>query len=68
MAIRENKTFIQEMPDIKEVGSEVFLDFEGILDRNSNYLIGVIIKANNTEKEYSFWANCNEDENKIFIQ
>jgi len=68
LAIREGKTFIQEIPNIKEAETEVFLDFEGIIDRNSNYLIGVIIKTNNTEKEYSFWANNKDEEVKIFIQ
>jgi predicted RecB family nuclease len=37
-------------------------------DRNSNYLIGIIIRTDNTEKEYSFWANSDEEENCIFIQ
>ena len=68
LAIRENKTFIQEMPNLKEVETEVFLDFEGIPDRNSNYLIGIIIRVDNIENEYSFWANSKADENTIFIQ
>lgn len=68
LAIRDNKTFIQEIPNLKEVETEVFLDFEGIPDRNSNYLIGLIIKTGNIDKEYSFWANSKEDENYIFIQ
>ena len=68
LAIRENKTFIQEIPNLKEVETEVFLDFEGIPDRNSNYLIGLIIKTGNIAKEYSFWANSKGEENYIFIQ
>jgi predicted RecB family nuclease len=68
LAIRESKTLIQEMPSLKEVETEIFLDFEGIPDRNSNYLIGVIIRTTNVEKEYSFWANSKGDENAIFTQ
>jgi hypothetical protein len=34
LAIRDNKTFIQQMPNLNEVETEVFLDFEGIPDRN----------------------------------
>ncbi len=68
LAIREDKTLIQDFPSLKEVETEVFVDFEGIPDKNSNYLIGLIIKTNNTENEYSFWANNKEDEKKIFIQ
>ncbi len=44
LAIREGKTFIQEIISLKQVETEVFLDFEGIIDRNSNYLIGVILE------------------------
>lgn len=68
LAIREGKTFIQEMPELKQVETEVYLDFEGILDRGSNYLIGVILKTNNVETEYSFWANNEEQQTNIFIE
>ena len=68
LAIRENKTFILEMPNLKQTQTEVFLDFEGIPDKNSNYLIGLILRTNKVEKEYSFWANNKDDETKIFIE
>ena len=68
LAIRENKTFIQENTILRQVDTEVFIDFEGIIDRGFNYLIGVVIKTKDTESEYSFWAdNCTEEEN-IFIK
>lgn len=68
LAIRERKTFIQEIPVLKQVETEVFLDFEGILDRGSNYLIGVILKTNEVETEYSFWANNEDQQTEIFIE
>jgi len=68
LAIRENNTFILEAPNLKQFETEVYLDLEGILDRNFNYLIGVIIKNNNIEKEYSFWADNENEETKIFIE
>lgn len=68
LAIRDNKTFIQEIPNLSEVETEIFLDFEGIPDRNSNYLIGLIIRTGNIDIERSFWANSKEEENYIFIQ
>ncbi len=67
-AIRENKTLIQEMPNLEEIETEIFLDFEGTPDCNLYYLIGVIIRNDKIEKEYSFWANSKEEENSIFIQ
>ncbi len=66
-AIKENKTFIQELPVFKQVNNELFLDFEGLTDRAFNYLIGLIIRSNNEERIYSFWANNDHDETKIFI-
>jgi hypothetical protein len=68
LAIRENKTFIQEMPNLKQTQTEVFLDFEGIPDKNSNYLIGLILRTDKVENEYSFWANNKDDETQIFIE
>ncbi len=68
LAIREGKTFIQEIPTLKQVETEVYLDFEGMLDRGSNYLIGVILKTNEVVTEYSFWANNEEEETDIFVE
>lgn len=68
LAIREAKTIIQELPKLKQVETEVYLDFEGILDRGSNYLIGVILKTNKVQTEYSFWANNEDQQTDIFIE
>ena len=68
LAIREEKTFIQEIPVLKEVATEVFIDFEGIIDQGSNYLIGVILKTKDGETNYSFWADNASEEEEIFIQ
>jgi len=68
LAIREGKTFIQEIPILIQIETEVYLDFEGILDRGSNYLIGAILKTNEVVTEYSFWANNEEEETGIFIE
>jgi predicted RecB family nuclease len=68
LAIREGKTFIQEIPTLNQVETEVYLDFEGIVDRGSNYLIGAILKTNEVVTEHSFWANNEEEEKDIFIE
>jgi predicted RecB family nuclease len=68
LALRESKTFIQETPNIQTSQNEVFLDIEGIPDRNFYYLIGVIIKTNDLETHYSYWANNKDEEEKIFIE
>lgn len=68
LAIKEQKTFIIEMPVLQKVEAEAFLDFEGIPDRGSNYLIGIILKTNDSVTEYSFWADDSEDEGGIFVE
>ena len=68
LAIRDEKVFIQGIPVFKQVATEVFLDFEGIIDRGSNYLIGAIVRTNKTQAEYSFWADDSSEEESIFIK
>lgn len=68
MAIREGKTFIQQIPNIEQSPNEIFLDIEGLPGRDFFYLIGVIIKASDSEKNYSFWANNENEEKQIFIE
>ncbi|MGM0505015.1 MAG: TM0106 family RecB-like putative nuclease [Bacteroidota bacterium] len=66
LAIREKNTFVIEKPILEPVDTEVYLDFEGITDRNFIYLIGVIIKQQNKTTEHSFWANNKDEEANIF--
>jgi hypothetical protein len=68
LALREKKTYVQEIPKFHDAETEVFLDFEGLPDENIVYLIGLIVSKNHTEKKYSFWANSEKDEEKIFLQ
>ena len=68
LAIRERKVFIQKLPELKQNEIEIFFDIEGIPDRNFYYLIGIIIKKENLEMEYSFWANKDNQQQDIFIQ
>lgn len=68
LAIREEKTFIQEIPNIPTSQNEIFFDIEGVPNRNFYYLIGVIIKTNDLEQAYSFWANNEDEEENIFIE
>ena len=68
LAIREQKVFIQKLPDLKRKETEIFFDIEGIPDRDFYYLIGVIIKQGSSETEYSFWADEILQQQDIFIQ
>ena len=68
LAIREGKTFIQEIPDIKSAATEIYLDIEGLPDSDFYYLIGIVVRTKDSAKEYSFWANSKHDELSIFIE
>lgn len=52
LALRENKSYIQELPTLPETDVEVYLYFEGLPDENFIYLIGLIIKQGDTERQY----------------
>lgn len=67
LAIRDKKTYILDTPhEIKSGKTEIYLDFEGLPDENFIYLIGLIIKDNDSEKKVSLWADSKESEREIF--
>jgi predicted RecB family nuclease len=67
LAIRDKKTYILDTPhEIKSGRTEIYLDFEGLPDEKFIYLIGLIIKDNDSEKKVSLWADSEENERKIF--
>ena len=43
-----------------------FLDIESIPDQDFYYLIGLVIYQGKKSKKYSFWANDNSEEGRIF--
>ena len=68
LALKENKTYIIEMPKLKKYETEVFIDFEGLPDENYIYLIGIIIKKSEEIKQYSFWADSQCEEEYIYLK
>jgi predicted RecB family nuclease len=66
LAIRTEKIYIQELPDIPRHHVELFLDIEGIPDQNFYYLIGLLICNSNTNSYYYFWASTISDEERIW--
>jgi predicted RecB family nuclease len=68
LAIREQKVFIQKLPELEKKETEIFFDIEGISDKNFYYLIGVIIKNGASQTEYSFWSNDVAEQQDVFIQ
>lgn len=68
LAIRENKIYIQELPALSRQPVELFLDIEGVPDRQFYYLIGLLVCQTDTTMHYSFWADTAQDEYKMWQQ
>jgi len=66
LAIRDNKTYVFDLPKIKSSRIEIYIDFEGIPHENFVYLIGVIIRGNELEEKISLWADSINQEKEIF--
>ena len=57
LAIREGKIHIAGRPELKIMGTPVYLDVEGVPDRDFYYLIGVRFKSGDEYVQHSLWAN-----------
>jgi len=68
LAIREQKVFIQKLPELEKKETEIFFDIEGVPDKDFYYLIGVVIKNETSQTEHSFWANDISEQHDIFIR
>lgn len=68
LAIREEKVFIQKLPELVKKEVEIFFDIESTPDKDFYYLIGVIVKTETSQTEYSFWANDVTEEQDIFVR
>lgn len=68
LAIREQQTYLKEIPKFLPSRISVYIDFEGIPDEKYIYLIGVLINEEGTETQISFWGDSPADEEAIFVQ
>src|SRR5439155_17064934 len=66
LAIREKKIHIAGSPELKIEGTPVYLDVEGLPDRDFYYLIGVRIGNGESAVQHSLWADTVEEEGKIW--
>ncbi len=68
LAIRERKIHIVGSPELKIEGTPVFLDVEGLPDRDFYILIGVRIKTAEGFIHHSLWADDANEEEKIWTE
>jgi predicted RecB family nuclease len=66
LAIRERKIYIAGRPELNITGTPIYLDVEGVPDRDLYYLIGVRIKNGDLYDQQSFWANEMSEEKEIW--
>jgi predicted RecB family nuclease len=66
LAIRENKIHIAGSPKLNITGTPVYLDVEGVPDRDFYYLVGLRIKSGDAYVQHSFWANDAAEEKVIW--
>jgi predicted RecB family nuclease len=68
LAIREKKIIVVGNPDFKIAGTPVFLDVEGLQDRNFYYLIGLRVRTGECVSQHSLWADGSDGEKVIWTQ
>jgi predicted RecB family nuclease len=66
LAIREKKIYIVGTPELKIEGTPVYLDVEGLPDRDFYYLIGVRIGKDGAVAQHVLWADTTDDEQRIW--
>ena len=66
LAIREQKIYVVGSPELKIAGTPVYLDVEGLPDRDFYYLIGVRIGKGEAAAQHSLWADTVKDERTIW--
>jgi predicted RecB family nuclease len=66
LAIRENKIHAVAIPAPKLEGTPVFLDVEGLPDRDFYYLIGIRVQADGGSVQHSFWAEDAKEEKQVW--
>lgn len=68
LAIRENKIHVIALLDPKFEGTPVYLDVEGLPDRDLYYLIGIRFETGGNAVQHNFWADDEEGEKLIWFE
>jgi predicted RecB family nuclease len=66
LAIREGKIHVLGTPELKIEGTPVYLDVEGLPDREFYYLIGAYVKTAQAVVHHSLWADTSDQEKQIW--
>jgi predicted RecB family nuclease len=66
LALRERKVFVLDRPPMPVPRVALYLDIEGVPDRGSYYLIGLLAVDEGRCTSYSFWADDSTQEKAIW--
>jgi predicted RecB family nuclease len=66
LAIRAKKIHVVDLPDLQLDGTPIYLDVEGLPDREFYYLIGIRVGTGNYAGQYSLWADDWDGEKRIW--
>ena len=66
LAVRDKKVYMVRAPEIPAKSPRVYLDVEGIPDRDFYYLIGVVIQREGECSAHSWWADDEIEEQAIW--
>jgi hypothetical protein len=69
LAIREQKTFVLQPPELPLATNAIYLDFEGTRDEGHIYLLGGLIKQDGkTDEAFSLWSDAKINEQANFTR
>jgi len=68
LAVRDKKVYVVRAPEIPAKTTRVYLDVEGIPDRDFYYLVGVVVEKDGQCSAYSFWADNETEEQAIWVK
>lgn len=66
LAIREQQTFVIEIPVFADSVTSIYIDFEGLSDEDYIYLIGALVIKDDQVDRLSFWSDGHKPNEDIF--
>jgi predicted RecB family nuclease len=67
-SIRTGIVHIHGTPSLPRSATRVYLDIEGIPDRDFYYLIGVLVKTGQSSVYHSFWVDNEGEQDRAFVR
>ena len=68
LAIRQGKVHVVGSEELKITRTPVYIDVEGLPDRDFYYLVGLRIGTGPATVQHSLWADTQEDEERVWHQ